>query len=94
MSFSLSESVSYKFIFFFATTTFSRFGLPLSMTVVFEFGLFYVHWGYGVCLLTEAIDYSHTTGGWKFQFPLSVSNSINMDYTSVYPYSLDNELEY
>ena len=40
------------------------------------------------CLFTEAIDYSHTTGGWKFQFPLHVSNKIHMDHTLVYPYSM------
>ena len=40
------------------------------------------------CLFTEAFDYSHTTEGWKFQFPLHVSNKIHMDHTLVYPYSM------
>ena len=41
-----------------------------------------------VCLFTETIDYSHTTEGWKFQLPLHISNQINMDHASVYPYSM------
>ena len=54
----------------------------------FEFGLFHVHWDYNVCLFTEAIDYSHTTERWKFQFPLHVSNKIHMDHSLVYSYSM------
>ena len=54
----------------------------------FEFGLFHVHWDYHVWLFTEAIDYSHATEKWKFQFPLHVSNKIHMDHSLVYSYSM------
>ena len=49
----------------------------------------WVHWTFNVCSLTEAIDHSHTTEGWEFQFLFNVSNQINMGHVLIHTMKLE-----